>query len=90
MRQERVIRVSNRFGLDICAAQRMVDLATQFGSQVSLYAHGRWADGKDIIEVITLDVRQGSDLTIRAEGEDASAAVNAIERLADLRFGEGS
>jgi phosphotransferase system HPr (HPr) family protein len=51
-------------------------------------ANGRTADAKRILQVLQLGAEQGAKLHVRAEGEDADEAVNALAELVRHRFGE--
>ncbi len=46
---------------------------------------GRTADAKSILQVLTLGVRDGAEIIVRAEGEGEDAALRAITAL----FGDG-
>jgi phosphocarrier protein len=45
-------------------------------------------NGKSIMGIMMLAAAKGTELTLRAEGEDAEAALNALEDLVNDRFGE--
>ena len=85
---EREVEIVNRLGLHARATARLVTLAQRFQSQITL-AHGdRQANGKSIMGVLTLGATRGSRIRIRAEGEDALEAVEALSELIAARFGE--
>lgn len=46
------------------------------------------ANAKSILNVLTMGVEQGAVVTVRAEGEDASQALAALEALVENNFGE--
>ncbi len=87
---ERVLLVRNRLGLHVIAAQRLVNLARLYRANIALFCNGQQADAKNIIGVITLAASNGSAIVVRATGQDAPAAVRALEILVDSGFGEGS
>lgn len=45
-------------------------------------------DGKSLIQMISLEAAVGATLRIRAEGDDADAAVAELARLVEDGFGE--
>ena len=75
---EQKIVITNRLGLHARPAAEFVKLASKFQSEVSLRKDDVWVNGKSIMGVMTLAAEFGSALTIRAEGDDAQAAVKAL------------
>ncbi len=75
---EQKIVITKRLGLHARPAAEFVKLAGKFQSDVSLRKDDAWVNGKSIMGVMTLAAEFGSALTIRAEGDDAQAAVKAL------------
>lgn len=73
--------VYNPDGVHIQPAAELVALARRFQSEVHLVAHGKRAEVRDIIDVLSADLRQGTEVLIRAEGADAEEAVAAVGRV---------
>jgi phosphocarrier protein len=87
----RDIVVSNSLGLHARPAMQFVDVANQFKSEVKVIKGGEEpgeADGKSIMNMLTLAATQGTPLTIQAEGEDAQEAVEKLVKLFEEKFGE--
>jgi len=87
----REITVQNKLGLHARPAMQFVDIANQFASSIKVVKGGEEpgeADGKSVMQMIILAAMPGTQLTIEAEGEDATAAVGALSELFDLKFGE--
>jgi phosphocarrier protein HPr len=87
----RDIIVVNRLGLHARPAMQFVDLANQFKSKVTVSKGGNdpcSADGKSVMQMITLAAEQGTTLRIDAEGDDAEAAVDKLAQLFADKFGE--
>lgn len=63
-------------------------LATKFGAHITLGRDGLEVNGKSIMGVMMLAAECGSTVTIKAEGDDASAALEALAELIASRFGE--
>jgi phosphocarrier protein len=85
---ERTVTIVNRLGLHARAASRLVMLAAKFQSEVGVARDGRAVSGKSIMGVLMLAAGMGSSITLSARGADAEAAVEALARLVENRFGE--
>jgi len=83
-----VVRIKNRLGLHARAAVKFVNLANRFASDVRIEKDGSDVDGKSILGILTLAAIQGSEITLRLDGEDEATALRAIVDLIDGRFGE--
>ncbi len=88
MMPEREVTIINKLGLHARAAARLVKLASTFGSDIVLERDGREVNGKSIMGVMMLAAGKGTRLKLRAEGEDAEQALDAIGQLIEDRFGE--
>jgi phosphocarrier protein len=85
---ERAVMIQNRLGLHARAAVKFVNTANRFMSDVRIEKDGSDVDGKSILGILTLAATQGSEITLRLDGEDETAACRAIVDLIDGRFGE--
>jgi len=65
-----------------------VKLSSRFTAAVSVEKDGLEVNGKSIMGVMMLAAECGSTLTIRAVGDDAGDAVDALAALVQGRFGE--
>jgi len=70
------------------AAASLAKIADKFKSQIYLEHNGELADGKSILGILTLACPYGGELTVKAEGDDALAAMQALEELIENKFGE--
>jgi phosphocarrier protein len=84
----RAVRIINRLGLHARAAAKLVTCASGFQSQVEVERNGQRVNGKSIMGVMMLAASQGTDIVLEATGEDADAALDALEALVAERFGE--
>lgn len=87
---ERKIEVLNRLGLHARAAAKVVHAANGFRSQVTLERDGEQVDGKSILGLLLLAAPQGSELSLRCEGDDEAQAAEAIIGLFAEKFGESA
>jgi len=86
---EKKVTIINKLGLHARAAAKLINTTGQFSSQIRINKDGREVDGKSIMSVMMLAASKGTELTIRADGEDEAAAIEAIEALINDYFGEG-
>lgn len=63
-------------------------LAMQFQSKVEILKGNEVINGKSILDLLTLGAGNGTTLCLRATGEDADAAVEALAGLIGNGFGE--
>ncbi len=82
------LTITNKVGLHARPASLFVQEASKFESDITVSNGGSRADAKSILEVLTLGASQGSEITIRAEGADAVAALEALKVLHANNFGE--
>ena len=93
MRESKIV-VNNKVGLHARPASLFVQAATKFESDINVSCQDpdtkedRDANAKSILSILTLGVFQGMEITIKAEGEDEDAAVDALITLVEDNFGE--
>ncbi len=85
---EKEVVVKNYPGIHAHPAGLLVKLASRFSAEVFVTKEDMTVNGKSIMGVLTLAAETGAKLTIRAEGEDASEAVDAIVGLIESKFEE--
>ncbi|HVI54545.1 MAG TPA: HPr family phosphocarrier protein [Luteibacter sp.] len=87
---ERDIVVSNRLGLHARASAKLVQLVSGFKSTVWIISKGREVNAQSIMGVMMLAAGMGTALSVRAEGDDEAAALDAVVALFDRKFDEGA
>lgn len=75
---ETVVKVMLSSGLHARPASSFVKLAGKFNSQISLEKQGKVANAKSIIGIMSMAITAGSEVVVRAEGEDAQQAVHEL------------
>jgi phosphocarrier protein len=85
---ERDGTIVNSLGMHARPAAKVVRLASGFQAAIELEHDGQVVNGKSIMGVMTLAAEQGATVRIRAEGDDAEAAVVALLALIASGFGE--
>ena len=85
---ERRVTVVNAHGIHARPAAEIVKTAARFTANILLEKDGLEVNGKSIMGVMMLAAECGSEVTIRADGTDAQAAVDALAALIAAKFGE--
>jgi phosphocarrier protein len=75
-------------GLHARPADLVAREARKWQSRIELVADRQRADGKSILDLLTLAAESGTRLVVEATGPDAREAVEAIGRLFDRNFTE--
>jgi phosphocarrier protein HPr len=88
MTSEGTFEVVNKLGLHARAASRLVQLASKFPCEIVLRREQQEANAKSVMGVLLLCGSKGTKLTVVANGERASEAVDSIGELIKDRFGE--
>ena len=84
----RQVGVSNVLGLHLRVAGKFVRLAQAFQSDVRVCYEGIIANGKSILDLLSLAAECGTMLALEAEGCDAEDAVAALANLISAQFHE--
>ncbi len=82
------VQVPNAQGMHARPSAEFVKLASGFSASILVAKNDLEVNGKSIMGVLMLAAEQGSALTIRAEGDDADRAVEALARLVRRGFDE--
>jgi phosphocarrier protein HPr len=85
---ERTILIRNRFGMHARPAAEFVKLANHFRSDLWVRKGDLEVNGKSIMGMMMLAAEYGSEITIRAAGDDAPAALDELCGLVERKFGE--
>lgn len=87
---ERELTIGNKLGLHARATAKLVQVLSAYRSQATLSAKGRQVNAKSIMGVMLLAAGPGTRVVMRADGEDAQAALDAAQVLFERRFDEDS
>ena len=82
-------QIVNRKGLHARAAAAFAKTAAQFACEIRVSRSGTTVSGHSIMGLMMLAAARGTTIDIRAEGRDAAAALDALEKLVAGGFGEG-
>lgn len=80
--------IINRAGIHARPAALIVQTASQFESNIFLEKETEKINAKSIMGIITLGASYKTNITVSAEGNDESEAVEAITALFENKFEE--
>jgi phosphocarrier protein HPr len=86
---EKKLQIQNELGLHARAATKLVQLATKYPCDVTVTKDGHEVNGKSIMGVLMLVASKGTWVIVKAKGDRAQEAVDAIAKLINDKFGEG-
>jgi phosphocarrier protein HPr len=84
----REVKIVNKYGLHARPAMQFVEIANRFNCRIEVANGLLVVDAKSIMSVMRLAATKGTVLRIVADGEDAQAAIEALEKLVTEGFGE--
>ena len=83
------VQIVNKLGLHARASAKLTQVASSFKCEVWLARNGRRVNAKSIMGVMMLAAGKGASIAIEADGEDAEAALAALQKLIADKFDEG-
>lgn len=89
MEESKRLKVRNNLGLHARAAAKIVELVKRHNSELYLRKDEQEVDGSSILSILTLACPKGTELQVRAVGDDSPQLLEALEQLFEDRFGEG-
>ena len=87
---KREVVIANKLGLHARAATKLATLAATFDANVTLEQGERSASASSILGLLMLESGMGKTISVIAEGDDAQAALEAVCKLIEDKFEEGS
>lgn len=84
----RELTIVNEKGMHARAAGEFTRVASKFKVGIFVSRDGLEVNGKSIMGVLMLAAYCGSTITVRAEGDDADQALDALQELVENKFGE--
>jgi phosphotransferase system HPr (HPr) family protein len=83
----RKVTVTHAPGLHARPCLAIINTVRRFQSEVTICNGDEVANAAEILELMSLGVPQGTEVTLEAKGPDAVEAVDALERLFVDNFG---
>jgi phosphotransferase system HPr (HPr) family protein len=75
---QRKVMLANPNGLHMRPSAAFVEIAGRFQCNVTVTHDGKSVNGKSLWDLLLLAAMPGSELTLEADGPDASAALDAL------------
>ena len=79
------ITVTLSTGLEARPVAQLVQVASQFNSEIYVEVGEKKVNAKSIMGMMTLGLDAGEEITLLTNGEDEEAAMNSIERYLSER-----
>jgi phosphocarrier protein len=83
------IEIINKLGLHARASAKLTQLAGSFKCEIWMEKGPRRINAKSIMGVMMLAAGKGSQVVVETDGDDDQAALDAIVKLINDKFGEG-
>lgn len=83
---EKTITITNDTGLHSRPADLFVRTSKLYESGITVYKGEKSADAKNIIKIILLNVSQGTEIRITADGPDENEALSDLSSLIESDF----
>jgi phosphocarrier protein len=88
MRVEKRLTLVNPKGFHVRPAAMVAEAAALFESEIHLLVEGKSVNAKSTLHLLMLAAEKGTEVVVTAEGDDAQAAVDAIEKVFVAGFNE--
>jgi len=85
---EREAKIVNKLGIHARPAAEIVKAAGKFKSNITIVRDDLEVNAKSIMGVMMLAAENGAMITLRATGDDAEAALDALGTVIANKFGE--
>lgn len=73
--------ITDEIGIHARPAGMLVKEAKAFTSKITLEANGKTADATKLMAVMSLGVKNGAEVVIKAEGDDEDTAIAKMEEF---------
>ncbi len=73
--------ITDEIGIHARPAGMLVKEAKAFTSKITLEANGKTADATKLMAVMSLGVKNGAEVVIKAEGDDEDVAIAKMEEF---------
>ncbi|MBQ1212352.1 MAG: HPr family phosphocarrier protein [Clostridia bacterium] len=84
----RSVTVNNNYGLHARPATFFIQKANSYKSSIWVDKDERRVNAKSLLGVLSLGIEKGMEITLIADGEDESAALDGLAALIETGFNE--
>ena len=85
---DREVKIINKLGIHARPAAEIVKTAGKFKSNIIIVRDDLEVNAKSIMGVMMLAAENGATIVLRAVGDDAEAALDALTTVITNKFGE--
>ncbi|RLG10252.1 phosphocarrier protein HPr [Candidatus Pacearchaeota archaeon] len=85
---KRKVVLKNKLGIHARPATLFANTANKYKCIITVEKNGYEVDGKNILELLTLVAPGGTEIIIKADGEDEKEAIEELVKLVEDGFGE--
>lgn len=86
MVKEKKVIITNKTGLHARPAAQFVKKAGKYDSKIEIVFEEKEVNAKSIMGVMSLGVGKGNEIIVKAEGEDAEAAVKELTDFIEVEM----
>ncbi|MCB1388614.1 MAG: HPr family phosphocarrier protein [Rhodobacteraceae bacterium] len=88
MSAERVLKIVNEKGLHARASAKFVEVVEAHDAEAEVEKDGMSVSGDSIMGLLMLAASRGTEIRVRAQGEQAGPLLDALATLVANKFGE--
>ncbi|TDO90044.1 phosphocarrier protein [Halanaerobium saccharolyticum] len=86
MTAEQKVKINNETGLHARPASQLVNKAGKFVSKIEIMTEDKEVNAKSIMGIMSLGLGKGDEIILRAEGDDAEAAVESLVEFIEVEL----
>lgn len=86
MKAEKTLIINNETGLHARPASQLVKKAGKFESKIEIIVGEKEVNAKSIMGIMSLGLGKGDEIKLKAEGEDAEAAVEGLTEFIEVKL----
>ena len=79
-------RVNNERGIHARPSSEIARTALKYESNITIKCEDRTASAKDVLQLIMLELFEGSNVTIEIDGPDEKEALKEIKNLVEKKY----
>ncbi|RCW62464.1 MULTISPECIES: HPr family phosphocarrier protein [Halanaerobium] len=86
MTVEKKLIINNETGLHARPASQFVKKAGQFEAKVEILMEDKEVNAKSIMGIMSLGIGKGDEITLKADGKDAEAAIEGLTEFIEVEL----
>ncbi len=85
---EITVKIVDKIGLHVRTANIMAKKANEFESSITVAYNNKEVNGKSMLSLMSLGAKKETEIRIKAEGNDAKDALDALKKLIENNFSQ--